>query len=256
MAQLLRIRDSCVLGTRAKTWYLLRIPSSISFVKVETGPVVRITPNLLLVAKAQYLPSIYHRKAVKTKHYNLLGFGKIASTFHSLEHEDHANRRKMTASAYAFSNHKSTEEVVDRRVQDWIAKLEELFVKGKDDSDTGVFVAEKSFDFSEWASFLTYDIMAEVTGGQELGCVKNGSDEVGLIKAFIGGLWAFGILTRFHTLATAINWTWIGRFLEWQIPYNDPTVGVLMRYAKKMLRERLVELNDPEKEKKDDMLQR
>jgi hypothetical protein len=35
------------------------------------GPIVRFSRNLLLVAKAEHLPEIYHRRAVKTNHYNL-----------------------------------------------------------------------------------------------------------------------------------------------------------------------------------------
>jgi hypothetical protein len=96
------------------------------------GPIVRFSPNLLLVAKAEYLPEIYHRRAVKTNHYNLLGFGRTPSVFHPISHEDQAMRRRMVASAYNFSNVKGLEEIIDRRARQWIAQLKGRYEGGSD----------------------------------------------------------------------------------------------------------------------------
>ena len=163
----------------------------------------------------------------------------------------------MVANAYAFSNVKGLEDIIDARIQTWILRLIELYGEDfkskyeRDDSSE----REKVLDFATWATFLTYDIMGEVAVGKDLECVKNGFDKVGLIKGFNAGLPAFGFATRMHVAAAWVNWSLMGRFFEWWVP-KDNTVGVLMRYGKKCLQERLEELKNPGLNKHNDMLQR
>jgi len=224
---------------------------------------VRISPNLLLVSKAEYLPDIYYRRSVKTNHYNLLGFGRTPSVFHSISHADHTQRRRMVASAYNFSGQKGVEKVVDRRVELWITKLKELSVSNANQNSKEIEGgAEPMIEFASWAKFLTLDIIGEVGFGKHLKCVETGSDTERLDKGFRAGLFAFGFVTRMHVVAEWVNWSFIGRVLEWQVS-RDNTVGILMRFVRKVLKERLCvsELVEGDKnrvrvEKINDMLQR
>lgn len=61
------------------------------------GPVVRITPTLLLVSDPTKLPDIYHRNADKTGHYITGSFGETESLFNIRSHKTHAAFRKHIA---------------------------------------------------------------------------------------------------------------------------------------------------------------
>ena len=61
------------------------------------GPVVRITPNMLLVNDATKLPIIYSRTADKSKYYLLGVTEKTNSVLQMSDHEVHAYYRKMIA---------------------------------------------------------------------------------------------------------------------------------------------------------------
>lgn len=116
------------------------------------GPVLRITPTLLLVSDAAKLPEVYNRQANKSNHYITGSFGKTESLFNMREHKHHAHFRKIAAGPYAFSNIKKMEPLVDRRIEDWLAKVEKLFGKGE------------RFDFAPWVSFsLLPLVMLEIS---------------------------------------------------------------------------------------------
>lgn len=104
------------------------------------GPVVRVTPTLLVVSDATKLPVIYHRYADKTKHYITGSFGKTESVFNMQDHKQHATFRKMIAGPYSFTNVRKMEPLIDARIKQWNAKLNEKFAK------TG-----EKFDFAPWA---------------------------------------------------------------------------------------------------------
>lgn len=61
------------------------------------GPVVRITPTLLLVSDHEKLPEVYHRNADKTGHYITGSFGETESLFNMRSHKTHAVFRKHVA---------------------------------------------------------------------------------------------------------------------------------------------------------------
>ena len=64
---------------------------------VTVGPIIRITPTLLLVSSAPALPTIYHRQADKTKHYISGSFGETESVFNMQSWKTHAQFRKLVA---------------------------------------------------------------------------------------------------------------------------------------------------------------
>jgi hypothetical protein len=103
------------------------------------GPVLRITPTLLLVSDATKLPDVYHRQSNKSNHYITGSFGETESLFNMREHKVHAHFRKIAAGPYAFSNIKRMEPLVDQRINHWLSKLDELFGK-----------TSTKFDFAPW----------------------------------------------------------------------------------------------------------
>ncbi|KAJ5578823.1 cytochrome P450 monooxygenase [Penicillium hetheringtonii] len=69
----------------------------------EYGPVVRITPTLLLIADSQKLPEFYHRNADKTEFYITGSFGETEALFNIRSHKDHATLRKRIATPVLHS---------------------------------------------------------------------------------------------------------------------------------------------------------
>lgn len=69
------------------------------------------------------------------------------------------------------------EPLIDARITDWIATLNERF------AETG-----KQMDFAPWAVFVAYDIISEVGFGEPFGFIKQGIDVSGLIQGFHDGL--------------------------------------------------------------------
>ncbi|KAK5169723.1 uncharacterized protein LTR77_005701 [Saxophila tyrrhenica] len=160
------------------------------------GPVLRITPTMLLVSDATKLPEVYARNANKSKYYVTGSFGKTESLFNMQEHRVHAHYRKIAAGPYAFSNIKKMEPLVDARMKDWMDKMEENF------ADTG-----KKFDFAPWAVFMAYDIISEIGFGAPIGFIEQGKDVDGLIQGFHDGLPAFGLLGRLWPFTYSVTRT-------------------------------------------------
>lgn len=158
----------------------------------EHGPVIRITPTMLLVSDATKLPVIYARNVNKSKHYITGSFGKDESLFNMQDAAVHSKFRKIAASPYSFSNIKKMEPLIDNRIEAWIDKLQEKFATTND-----------KFDFAPWAVYMAYDVISEVGFGAPFGFVEQGKDVEGLIQGFHDGLVPFGIMARLHPFT---NW--------------------------------------------------
>ncbi|OCL10214.1 flavonoid 3',5'-hydroxylase [Glonium stellatum] len=191
------------------------------------GPVIRITPTLLLVSDATKLPEVYSRQANKSKHYITGSFGKTESLFNMQDWKQHAQFRKIAAGPYSFSNIKKMEPLVDTRIVDWLNKLDQLFVK------TG-----EKFDFAPWAVYMAYDIISEIGFGAPFGFVELGSDVGGLIQGFHDGLPAFGLMARLYPFTNWIKSTWVGEKYLVAKPEDDSGIGTLMRFRDKLIAER------------------
>ncbi|KAL3483159.1 cytochrome P450 [Aspergillus germanicus] len=207
------------------------------------GPVVRITPSLLLVSDPTKLPEIYHRNADKTGHYITGSFGETESLFNMRSHKTHAAFRKHAAGPYSFSSVKRMEPLIDLRIRDWVNKLDERFVR------TG-----ESFDFSWWAVYMAYDIISEVGFGAPFGFVEKGEDVGGLIQGFHDGLSAFGLLARLHPFTSWVKTTFLKKYLVAK-PEDDSGIGVLMRFRDSLIERRLQELKQTRDIGRIDLLQ-
>lgn len=205
----------------------------------QYGPVLRITPTLLLVSDATKLPEIYNRQANKSNHYITGSFGEQESLFNMKEHKVHAHFRKIAAGPYAFSNIKKMEPLVDRRIEEWLSKLSSLF------ADTG-----KKFDFAPWAVYMAYDIISEIGFGAPFGFVESGTDVAGLIQGFHDGLLPFGLMARLWPFTNFIKKTALGKYLVAK-PEDNSGIGMLMRFRDKLLARRLRDIEEGKVERVD-----
>lgn len=71
------------------------------------GPVVRITPTLLLISDHSKLPEVYQRNVDKTGHYITGSFGENESLFNMRSHKTHAVFRKHIAGPVSFNTPKA-----------------------------------------------------------------------------------------------------------------------------------------------------
>ncbi|PSS24952.1 hypothetical protein M430DRAFT_114266 [Amorphotheca resinae ATCC 22711] len=207
------------------------------------GPIIRITPTLLLVSSATALPTIYHRQADKTKHYITGSFGETESLFNMQSWKTHAHFRKLMAGPYSFSNIKKMEPLIDASISEWIRKLDEDFAK-----------PNRSFDFSPWAVFMAYDIISEVGFGAPFGFIKTGTDVGGLIQGFHDGLPAFGLMARLHPFTTWVKTTFLNKYLV-ASPEQDSGIGTLMRFRDKLLNQRVKDIENGTTGDRIDLLQ-
>ncbi|QRD85169.1 putative cytochrome P450 monooxygenase [Aspergillus flavus] len=199
------------------------------------GPVVRITPTLLLVSDPTKLPDIYHRNADKTGHYITGSFGETESLFNIRSHKTHAAFRKHIAGPYSFSNVKRMEPLVDARIDDWLNKLDETF------ASTGA-----KFDFAWWA--------VEIGFGAPFGFIEQGKDVGGLIQGFHDGLPAFGLLARLHPFTSWMKTTFMKKYLVAK-PEDNTGIGVLMRFRDRLIEQRLREIAEGKDVGRVDLLQ-
>ncbi|KAF9891592.1 hypothetical protein FE257_003603 [Aspergillus nanangensis] len=194
------------------------------------GPVVRITPTLLLVSDPSKLPVIYHRNADKTGHYITGSFGETESLFNMRSHKTHASFRKHIAGPYSFTNVKKMEPLIDARIGEWLKKMDEKFVRSGEE-----------FDFAWWAVYMAYDVISEVGFGAPFGFIEQAKDVGGLIQGFHDGLPAFGLLARLHPFTSYLKTTFLKKYLVAK-PEDDSGIGVLMRFRDRLIQERVQDL--------------
>ncbi|MCJ1435286.1 hypothetical protein MMC27_004658 [Xylographa pallens] len=208
------------------------------------GPVIRISPTLLLVDDALRLPDVYHRYADKSEHYIAGSFGKSESILNMRDSRQHAYHRKMIAGPYSIINIKKMEHLVDARISAWLNKMDLSFSK------TGA-----KFDFAPWASFMAFDIVSDVAFGAPFGFVESATDVGGLIQGLHDGFPAFGFLSRMYTFTRFVKSTWLGNRSLVAKPEDDSGIGVLMRFRDKLLEQRLAALEAGETSGRPDFLQ-
>ncbi|KAH8666434.1 flavonoid 3',5'-hydroxylase [Xylariales sp. PMI_506] len=207
------------------------------------GPVIRITPTMLLVSDATKLPEIYNRNANKSKHYITGSFGETESLFNMQDHKVHAHFRKIAASPYSFSNIKKMEPLIDSNIEKWIAKLDTQYAK-----------SGQEFDFSPWAVYMAYDIISEVGFGAPFGFIEQGKDVEGLIQGFHDGLVPFGLMARLYPFTNWVKSTFMGKYLV-ATPEQQSGIGTLMRFRDKLIQQRYEDIESGKSVGRIDLLQ-
>jgi len=208
------------------------------------GPVIRITPTMLMVSDATKLPDIYSRYADKAKHYITGSFGKTESLFNMQDHKVHAHFRKIAAAPYSYSNIKKMEPLVDANIFRWLDKMDTLFAQ------TGA-----KFDFCPWAVYMAYDIISEIGFGAPFGFIEQASDVEGLIQGFHDGLVPFGIMARLHPFTNWVKGTSFGEKNLVATPEQESGIGTLMRFRDKLLEQRFRDIEEGKAGGRVDLLQ-
>lgn len=221
---------------------------SLTIMGNETGPIVRITPTMLIVSDATKLPDIYNRNANKSKHYITGSFGETESMFNMQDHKVHAYFRKIAAGPYAFSNIKKMEPLIDSNIAKWVGKLDELYVQGGGDGD------DKVFDFSPWAVYMAYDIISEVGFGAPFGFIEQAKDVEGLIQGFHDGLVPFGLMARLYPFTNWMKSTFLGKYMV-ASPEQQSGIGTLMRFRDKLIKQRYEDIEAGKTDGRIDLLQ-
>ncbi|KAF5020719.1 hypothetical protein F66182_7251 [Fusarium sp. NRRL 66182] len=210
------------------TYHNVRADECATFQKLhrENGPVIRITPTMLLVSDATQLPKIYSRHANKSKHYITGSFGKDESLFNMQDSAMHSKYRKIAAPLYSFTNIKRMEPLIDINIKNWIDRLQKDFAS-----------THRPFDFAPWAVFMAYDIISEVGFGAPFGFIEQGRDVEGLIQGFHDGLVPFGIMARLYPLTNWVKSTFLGKYMV-ASPEQDSGIGTLMRFRDRLIEQR------------------
>ncbi|KAF1836518.1 cytochrome P450 [Decorospora gaudefroyi] len=132
------------------------------------GPVVRVAPNELSYVDSRAVKDIYttrpghlpfernrtfSKKMTPDEPNSIVGFDEV----------DHARYRRAFANAFSEKSLKDQAPVVESYVELFIVQLKKLAARN-----------EKSVDFSQWFTYLTFDISGDLTYGESFGCVENG----------------------------------------------------------------------------------
>ena len=56
-----------------------------------------MAPNVLSISDPELLPKVYHRNADKPPLYSTWLFGDVAAMFQTLNHEEHAMKKKLVS---------------------------------------------------------------------------------------------------------------------------------------------------------------
>ncbi|PWY82001.1 putative P450 monooxygenase [Aspergillus heteromorphus CBS 117.55] len=189
------------------------------------GPVVRVSPTMLLVADSTLLPTVYHRRDTKSRFY-LSDYWESKGSVMIRDPAQHAAHRRLVGATYSMSNIQRMESLLDKHILRWFDKIDRTYVQ-----------QQMPVDFAEWTTFLSYDTLTDVGFRNPQGFIEAGSDVGGMIKAFRLGTLAFTTAGRLYPFFGWLPHTWLRRFLVVR-PGQKLGFGVVMERAKKILDER------------------
>ncbi|PWW77094.1 cytochrome P450 [Tuber magnatum] len=169
------------------------------------GTIIRVSPNMISVADPECLKEICSR-ADRTQWWLPFGHKGIADGSSIRSSGLHEELRKRAGIAYSADVTRWWENVVDWRAREWIREL-------KGECGGGGI----RLNFSEWARYLSVDLVSLVVFGVDIGCKGNERDNGGHIQAFERGLGMAGVLARLPNIYGAlacnplINNSWMAK---------------------------------------------
>lgn len=176
------------------------------------GPVVRADRDTVIFNDPKWIPLVYHRKSdrpysIVTEFFGIIGI---------VDHNIHAQARKRLAPSFTLTNIRKLRPIVEELVELWIDKLK---LKAEE---------KKTFDFSFWTGFLTYDVLGSLCFGEPLGFIENTQDVGNVIRGFGEALMPLGTLIRlpWFTKFLVDNG---GRWLFAPTTKDKKGLGVVMR---------------------------
>ncbi|KAL4911174.1 hypothetical protein BDW74DRAFT_172638 [Aspergillus multicolor] len=209
------------------TWHFLRgtqLEAEWKAVK-KYGPIVRLTPTMLLLADAAAIPTVYHRRDTKGRFYipSLVKtpFGIVLR--HPGEHSAH---RRLVSGPYAMTNILRMEPLSNKHIEEFITKL-----------DTTFATPHKNLDFTDWGVYLFSDTISDLAYRSSLGMVKAGKDVGKIMQHVSVGTFAFVVLGSIYPLVEWITSSPLRRFIVLR-PEQRFGFGVAMHKADDVLQER------------------
>ncbi|KAK4150066.1 cytochrome P450 [Chaetomidium leptoderma] len=127
------------------------------------GPVVRWSPNTLLISDPMALPKMYHLRANKTPHYNHSP-GEFRGMVEENDWRKHRQKRHRMDPPFSSKSVQDDEPLMDAFIAEWIDALTTKFTMPN----------SQVFDFSDWGNYLVLDIVTKRFFGREMGFIKHG----------------------------------------------------------------------------------
>lgn len=168
---------------------------------------------MIMFNDPRWIPLIYHRRANRAYSLPTEVFGIIGK----MSHTDHAIARKRLAPSFTSTNIQKLRPIVEDLTEKWISQLQKKTQE------------KKTFDFSMWTSFFTYDVLGSLCFGGPLGFLDRGEDVDGLIEGFGKDIKLIGILIRITWLTKLIVALGGRRFLSGGSPEDPKGMGVVMK---------------------------
>jgi hypothetical protein len=210
----------------------------------EHGPIIRVTPSLLLVGDATKLPLVYSRQASKSPAYGAASTMMDTPLMNVQDAKTHAYHRKVIAGSYSPSNVKKMEPLIDARIAHFLSALDERFCSG----------GTKKFDFAPWATYMAYDVISEMAFGAPFGFVEKGIDIGGLLDTLHSAMPYVGFMSRMHPLFVWLQSLGLFRLLA-KLEGENSALAPLVRFRDRLLEQRFRDMEAGTTEGRADLLQ-
>ncbi|EEU44006.1 uncharacterized protein NECHADRAFT_89570 [Fusarium vanettenii 77-13-4] len=136
------------------------------------GPVVRISPNEVLISDPSAIKTIYGHSSNfrKTKFYIPFGTKDNDDLFTDPDVIRHAHHRREIASAYSMTSLVELEPMVDKCVETMCDQIR------------GLAGQRKPLDIAKWLQFYAFDVIGQITFSRPFGFMQEGKDVQGCIS--------------------------------------------------------------------------
>ncbi|KAL6232166.1 hypothetical protein BDW75DRAFT_247361 [Aspergillus navahoensis] len=189
------------------------------------GPIVRVSPTMLLLADSTLIPTVYHRRSTKARWFPQEMF-KRPGIILVRDPFRHAAHRRLVANTYSLSNVQRMEGLIERNILRWLDRLNTTFVEPK-----------KPVDFATWSTFLSYDTITDVAFRTPLGFIESGKDVDNLIRIFQAGMVLLGTVGRVYKLFDLLTHPRLKKYFQVS-PEQNIWFGGVMKRAKQVLADR------------------
>lgn len=200
----------------------------------EYGPIVRVTPTLLLVSDATKLPLIYSRQAAKSPAYGAASTMMTTPIMNIEDAKTHAYHRKVIAGSYSLTSVKRMEPLIDARIAHLLSALDERFcVPGGG--------GKVKFDFAPWASYMAYDVISEIAFGAPFGFVEQGKDIGGLLGTLHKAMPYVGVMSRLYPFFVWLQSIGVFRMLA-RLEGENSVLAPLIQFRDRLIDQRFKEM--------------
>jgi len=171
------------------------------------GPVIRIAPNKICVASAEGIKTIYSNKAKKLSVYEGFRYYDVKMCIGLQDLKSAHMRRKGMLPAFSPQNLIRMEPVIRHHPEKFLKWLEKFDASGD------------YIDCFRWFRCLTFDVVADIAFGQQIGMLVNEDDN--FIQQVEFGIKRNGLVLLAHLPAVAAR---PNSFIGWTISIPHPIV--------------------------------